>query len=178
VLFVCTHNAGRSALAAALARARGGDTIRVLSAGTDPDTEPSATTIASLAEIGIDDASHRPQRVTAELVASADVVVAMKPGLDLPRVDGVRYETWSLPDPAHWDVHGIRPPREHIAAQVAALVDDLAGLPADEAEAGVAKAPRMKVQCGAARWPGRRPPRRSGVASMTVRSRRRRDARP
>ena len=40
VLFVCTHNAGRSALAAALARARGHDLIHAESAGTDPDTEP------------------------------------------------------------------------------------------------------------------------------------------
>ena len=36
LLFVCTHNAGRSALGAALARRQAGDRAVVLSAGVDP----------------------------------------------------------------------------------------------------------------------------------------------
>ena len=38
VLYVCTHNAGRSALAAALTRARAGDRLHAESAGTSPPT--------------------------------------------------------------------------------------------------------------------------------------------
>lgn len=60
LLFVCTHNAGRSALGAALARQQAGDRAIVLSAGVDPAETASAGTIASLAEIGIDD-SEAPQ---------------------------------------------------------------------------------------------------------------------
>jgi arsenate reductase len=125
VLFVCTHNAGRSALAAALGRARAGDTVRVLSAGVDPDAAPNPVTIASLAEVGIDGSGHRPQPVTAELIESVDLVVAMKPGLNLPQLPGLRYETWSLPDPDGWDVDGIRGLREEIDEHVTALVAQL-----------------------------------------------------
>jgi arsenate reductase (thioredoxin) len=125
VLFVCAHNAGRSGIAVALAAHRAADRIEVDSAGTTPDRKPSATTIATLAELGIDGTGHRPKAVTAERVAAADVVVAMKPGLDLPQVPGVRYETWSLPDPAEWDTEGIRPLREEIDRRVQALIAEL-----------------------------------------------------
>ena len=125
VLFVCTHNAGRSALGAALARRRGGDRLTAVSAGVAPDQQANPVTIASLAEIGIDDSAHRPTALTEARVRAADVVVAMKPGLSLPQVDGVRYETWSLPDPAGWDVDGIRPLRDDIDRRVQTLIDEL-----------------------------------------------------
>ena len=123
VLFVCTHNAGRSALAAALAREDG--RILASSAGVAPANEASPVTIASLAEIGIDDSRHQPSAVTEQRVRGADVVVAMKPGLALPQVDGVRYETWSLPDPSGWDIDGIRPLREEINRRVLTLIEEL-----------------------------------------------------
>lgn len=124
VLFVCVHNAGRSQLAAGLATARIGDGVVVTSAGTDPEDKVSDVVIASLAEVGIDWSGRTPTRLTPQAVADADVVVALKPGLDLPVVDGVRYETWPLPDPAGWDVDGIRPLREHLEQRIAALVID------------------------------------------------------
>ena len=123
VLFVCTHNAGRSTLAAALARADG--RIEASSAGVAPANEASPVTIASLAEIGIDDSRHQPSAVTDQRVREADVVVAMKPGLSLPHVHGTRYETWSLPDPSGWDIEGIRPLREEINRRVSTLIDEL-----------------------------------------------------
>jgi arsenate reductase len=54
-------------------------------------------------------------------VATAGVVIAMKPGLHIPQVDGVRYETWALPDPTGWDVEGVRVLRDDIRRRVAAL---------------------------------------------------------
>ena len=122
VLFVCAHNAGRSQLAAGLATARAGGAVRVLSAGTDPDERVDATVLASLAELGIDRSDQVPQPVTPELLAQADVVVALKPDLGLahPHV-----QTWPLPDPAGWDLEGIRPLRDHIDARVHDLWDEL-----------------------------------------------------
>ncbi len=125
VLFVCTHNAGRSALAAALTRARAGDLLHAESAGVAPDDQPNPVTIASLAEVGIDDSAHKPTQLTEERVRGADLVVAMKPGLALPHVDGVRYETWSLPDPTGWDIDGIRALRDDIDRRVQQLLDEL-----------------------------------------------------
>ena len=121
ILFVCVHNAGRSQLAAGLAAARAGDGIVISSAGTDPDDAVSATVLASLAEIGIDRSSELPRKLTAEMAADADVVVALKSGLDLPPHD--RVETWPLPDPAAWDVDGIRPLRDHLDDLVRELLE-------------------------------------------------------
>ncbi len=125
ILFVCTQNAGRSVLGAALARTRGGDTVHVESGGVRPAAAANPVTIASLAEIGIDDSAHVPSEVTRERVAASDVVVAMKPGLDLPQVDGVRYETWTLPDPDGWDVESIRELRDDVDKRVQELLKSL-----------------------------------------------------
>lgn len=81
--------------------------------------------LASLAEVGIDRSDQTPTKLTDDLVAQADVVVALKPGLELPHHDGVRYETWPLPDPADWDIDGIRPLRDYIDVKVQKLIKDL-----------------------------------------------------
>jgi arsenate reductase (thioredoxin) len=125
LLFVCVHNAGRSQLAAGLAALRGGDHVTVLSAGLDPDSQVSDVALASLAEAGIDRSDQTPTKLTDDLVAQADVVIALKPGLELPQHDGVRYETWLLPDPSDWDIDGIRPLRDYIDALVQRLIEDL-----------------------------------------------------
>lgn len=123
VLFVCTHNAGRSALGAALAREQAGDRATVLSAGMAPAEKPSEGTIASLAEIGIDDSGHVPTKISEDMVRQADIVVAMKPGLDLPQIEGVAYETWDLPNPEDWEADALRPLRDHIQERVAELLE-------------------------------------------------------
>lgn len=126
LLFVCTHNAGRSALAAALARQQADDRAVVMSAGVDPAETASAGTIASLAEIGIDDSAHVPMKVTEDLVRNATVVILMKPGLDLPKVEGVTFETWDLPNPQGWEAPAIRPLRDHIGDRVTDLLERVA----------------------------------------------------
>lgn len=123
VLFVCTHNAGRSALGAALAREQAGDRATVLSAGVAPAEKPSEGTIASLAEIGIDDSGHVPTKISEDMVRQADIVVAMKPGLDIPQIEGVTYETWDLPNPEGWEADALRPLRDHIQERVAELLE-------------------------------------------------------
>jgi arsenate reductase (thioredoxin) len=60
----------------------------------------------------------------------------MRPGLDLPRVAGVRYETWSLPDPAGWDTERIRPLRDGIDRRVQNLFVELDGEPISTAPEG------------------------------------------
>lgn len=87
-----------------------------------PADRASDVTIASLAEVGIDDSDHAPRPVTEDLVATSTVVIAMKPGLALSQIGGVTYETWDLPDPATWDVDAIRPLRDHIDALVTELL--------------------------------------------------------
>ena len=88
LLFVCVHNAGRSQLAAGLAALRGGDQVNILSAGLEPDDKVSDVALASLAEAGIDRSDQTPTKLTDDMMAQADVVVSLKPGLDLPHLDG------------------------------------------------------------------------------------------
>lgn len=122
LLFVCTHNAGRSALGAALARHHAGGTVTVASAGVAPAEMASAETISVLAELGIDDSTHVPTQLTEDLVAAATVVIAMKPGLAIPQVDGVAYETWDLPNPEGWGVAAVRELRDAIDGRVTDLL--------------------------------------------------------
>ena len=125
VLFVCVHNAGRSQLAAGLASARAGKHVRVLSAGTEPDQRVDAVALASLAEVGIDRSDHTPTVLADDLLDQADVVVTLKPGLDVAHRQGVRYENWPLPDPQGWDLDNIRGLRDHLDARVTQLLTDL-----------------------------------------------------
>ena len=125
LLFVCTHNAGRSALGAALARHRGDDKVTVTSAGVAPAETPSAETISVLAELGIDDSAHVPTKITEDLVAASTVVISMKPGLAIPQVYGVTYETWDLPNPEGWGIGAVRELRDAIDTRVTDLLSRL-----------------------------------------------------
>lgn len=85
LLFVCTGNTCRSALAEALARReaieRGLGDVEISSAGTSAwDGAPASDGALLVAmERGLDLASHRAQQLTRELVQSHDVVLAMGP---------------------------------------------------------------------------------------------------
>jgi len=125
VLFLCQHNAGRSQLAAALMGHRAGDRYDVRSAGIAPAEKINAAGAATLAELGIDTSHRTPRAVTAQDLAEADVVVAMKPGLTLPATPAGRLIVWELPDPGDWDAESIRPLRDEIDARVQQLAADL-----------------------------------------------------
>lgn len=85
ILFVCTGNTCRSALAEALARKliveRGLTDVEIASAGTSAWDGAPASDGALLVgmERGLDLSQHRAQTLTRELVADADLVLAMGP---------------------------------------------------------------------------------------------------
>jgi protein-tyrosine-phosphatase len=85
ILFLCTGNTCRSALAAGVARAavekRGWRNVSIQSAGTGAaDGSPaSEDAVVVAAEHGIDLSEHRSQQLTPELVAWADLILAMSP---------------------------------------------------------------------------------------------------
>ena len=51
---MCTHNAGRSQMAAALLNQQGAGRVRVTSAGSQPASELNPAVVAAMAEIGLD----------------------------------------------------------------------------------------------------------------------------
>lgn len=81
VLVVCTGNLCRSPMAEALLRRRlaeRGIDARVGSAGRSAQGRPaSATAVEVMAAEGLDLGGHRSRRATTELVAAADLVIAM-----------------------------------------------------------------------------------------------------
>ena len=74
VLFVCTHNAGRSQMAAALLGHEAAGRVRVTSAGSQPASELNPAVVAAMAELGLDISRAEPRRLTTDNVRAADVV--------------------------------------------------------------------------------------------------------
>ena len=127
VLFVCTHNAGRSQMAAALLAQQAAGRVRVTSAGSQPASELNPAVVRAMAEVGLDISAEFPKPLTAGKVQAADVVITMGCGDACPVYPGQRYQDWDLPDPAGLTIEQIRPIRDEIAARVRALADDLLG---------------------------------------------------
>ena len=122
VLFVCTHNAGRSQMAAALLERYAGSRVRVRSAGSAPAEDVNPVAVEAMGELGIDLAAARPALLEDEAVRGADVVVTMGCGEACPVYPGTRYEDWELEDPAGKDLAAVRRIRDEIDARVRALV--------------------------------------------------------
>jgi protein-tyrosine-phosphatase len=125
VLFMCTHNAGRSQMAAALLAREGGDAVRVTSAGSEPASQVNPAVAAAMAEIGVDISREIPKPLAAGQAEAADIVISMGCGDACPVFPGKRYLVWELPDPAGLTVEQVRPIRDEIAARVGALLDEL-----------------------------------------------------
>ncbi len=126
VLFVCTHNAGRSQMAAALLDHQAAGCVHVTSAGSQPADHLNPAVVAAMAEIGLDISREFPKPLTSGKVQAADVVITMGCGDACPIYPGKRYEDWDLPDPAGLDLEAVRPIRDDIAQRVQQLLAELA----------------------------------------------------
>ncbi len=125
ILFVCVHNAGRSQMAAGLARKLGGEGVTVRSAGSAPGETVNPAAVAAMSEIGIDITDAAPKLLETDAVREADVVVTMGCGDSCPVFPGKRYEDWDLEDPAGKDVETVRRIRDEIRERVDALLASL-----------------------------------------------------
>ena len=125
VLFICQHNAGRSQLGAHLLSVIAPDQFIATSGGLNPADEINPVVAESLHEVGADASAARPRLVTATDLATADVVVTMKPGLRLPGPVRGRLVEWEFPNPEEWDLDGVRGMRDAVGAEVHGLVAEL-----------------------------------------------------
>jgi protein-tyrosine-phosphatase len=125
VLFMCTHNAGRSQMAAALLAREGGDAVRVTSAGSESASQVNPAVAAAMAEIGVDISREIPKPLAAGQAEAADIVISMGCEDACPVFPGKRYLVCELPDPAGLSVEQVRPIRDDIAARVRALLKEL-----------------------------------------------------
>jgi arsenate reductase len=125
VLFLCTHNAGRSQMALGFFTHLAGDDAVAWSGGSEPGDHINASAVEAMAEVGIDITGEFPKPWTDEIVQAADVVITMGCGDACPVFPGKRYVNWDLPDPAGQDVAAVRPIRDNIEERVRHLLTDL-----------------------------------------------------
>lgn len=125
VLFVCTQNAGRSQLAAALLEHAAAGQVVVRSAGSDPAEQLHDRVVDVLAEAGVDTAGAFPKPLSPEALEAADVVITMGCRDACPVLPGRRYLDWDLPDPAGASVEQTRALRDGIAERVELLLHEL-----------------------------------------------------
>ena len=123
VLFVCTHNAGRSQMAAALLAHLGGPSFVVDSAGTAPADALNPAVVAAMLEVGIDLRDNEPTLLTPEALHEADLVITLD--ADSAELPGSHYIDWDFPDPAGSRLETVRPIRDAIKARVLALIGEL-----------------------------------------------------
>jgi arsenate reductase (thioredoxin) len=124
-LFVCLHNAGRSQMSRALFERAAEGRHSALSAGTTPGDQVHPAVVEVMRELDIDLSDQRPQLLTDELAARADVVVTMGCGDACPYIPGKRYIDWDLRDPKDLPPSEVRVIRDDIQQRAAALVCEL-----------------------------------------------------
>jgi arsenate reductase len=127
VLFLCTHNAGRSQMALGWLKFLGPGRVIGWSGGSEPETELNKGAVEAMAEAGIDISDGFPKPWTIEVLEAADVVVTMGCGDTCPLVPGKHYEDWDVADPAGQPLDVIRPIRDDIEGRVRDLLDRLSG---------------------------------------------------
>ena len=95
------------------------------SAGTEPAARVHPEVVEVMREVGIELSGRKPQLLTADLAAQAEVVVTMGCGDACPFIPGKRYIDWDLPDPNGLPLDEVRAIREEINQRVESLAADL-----------------------------------------------------
>ncbi|MFI9832919.1 low molecular weight phosphatase family protein [Streptomyces sp. NPDC051913] len=127
VLFVCSHNAGRSQMAAALLAHRAAGHVVVSSAGTHPaaEVEPAVAQVLTEAGVGLTDAFPKP--LTDEVVQAADIVITMGCGDACPVLPARRYLDWPVTDPEGAPITVVRGIRDGTDTHITELLASLPG---------------------------------------------------
>ncbi|MBN9643242.1 low molecular weight phosphatase family protein [Corynebacterium mendelii] len=130
VLFVCVKNGGKSQMAAALARLRAGDRLKVLSAGTRPGKTTSAAAEESVKELGCDFGGAHPTPVDPAWLDEVDRIVIIGEEAELDHTGRAPVERWITDEPSLRGIDGtqrLRLIRDDIDRRVTALVADICG---------------------------------------------------
>ena len=126
VLFICTHNSGRSQMAEAFLKHLGHGTVEAESAGTTPAERVNPVVVQAMKEKGIDISQNSPKLLTEEMVDRADRVVTMGCSAEktCPAVF-VPSEDWGLEDPKGKSLEDVRRIRDEIEQRVKRLLAQL-----------------------------------------------------
>ncbi len=121
VLFICTHNAGRSQMAEAFVGRHAPPDVRAESAGQEPARGVWRSVVEAMAEIGIDLRDRRPKKLTLEMQLHADWAVTLACGAQCPFVPST-VEDWDLDDPSGKPMEEVRRIRDEVEERVKDLL--------------------------------------------------------
>lgn len=121
VLFVCTHNAGRSQIAQAFFEQNAPADLRAESAGQAPAEAIWPNVVEAMREVGIDISARRPKKIDLEMQLHADWAVTLNCATTCPYVLGT-VEDWDVADPADQPLEKVREIRDDIARRVNELI--------------------------------------------------------
>jgi arsenate reductase (thioredoxin) len=122
VLFVCTHNAGRSQMAQAFFERYAPDDLKAESAGQEPAEEIWPNVVEAMREAGIDIGDRKPKKIDLEMQLHADKAVTLNCQSTCPYVIG-GVEDWDVDDPAEQPLEKVREVRDEIERRVRDLVE-------------------------------------------------------
>lgn len=108
VLFVCTHNAGRSQMAEAFFNASAPLDMLAESAGQSPRAQGIWPAVReAMDEVGLDLSDREPKKLTTEMQLRADWAITLACGGSCVFVPTV-VEDWDIPDPAEKPLEEVR----------------------------------------------------------------------
>lgn len=122
VLFVCTHNAGRSQIAQAFFEAHAPNDVRAESAGQAPADAIWPNVVEAMSEVGIDISDRRPKKIDLEMQLHADWAITLNCEDTCPYVPGF-VEDWEVEDPAGKSLDEVRAIRDDIEKRVRHLIE-------------------------------------------------------
>jgi protein-tyrosine-phosphatase len=122
VLFVCTHNAGRSQIAQAFFERHAPADLRAESAGQEPAAAIWPNVIEAMREVGIDISNRKPKKIDLEMQLHADRGITLNCQGECPYLIGT-VEDWDVDDPAGQPLEKVREIRDDIEQRVRELVD-------------------------------------------------------
>lgn len=94
-----------------------------ISAGTQPAESVYLEVVDVMKEEGIDLTSIKPQLLTPEIAAQADLLITMGCGESCPCLPELKLEDWPLPDPKGKSVAEVRRIRDEIKNKVVELIE-------------------------------------------------------
>ncbi len=125
VLFVCTHNAGRSQIAQAFFERYAPTDLRAESAGQEPAEAIWPNVVEAMREVGIDISDRKPKKIEVEMQLHADKAITLNCQGSCPYVLG-GIEDWQVDDPAGRPLEKVREIRDDIEQRVRDLVENRA----------------------------------------------------
>jgi arsenate reductase len=125
VLFVCTHNAGRSQIAQAFFERYAPEDLRAESAGQEPAEAIWPNVVEVMREAGFDLSNRKPKKIDLEMQLHADKAITLHCEGSCPYVLG-GIEDWEVEDPAGQPIEKVREIRDDIERRVRDLVENRA----------------------------------------------------